>query len=147
MAISTTAKFEELTLEISTDGGSTWDTIAGLVDIEITRTSNVDTNEIPDADDESLPLTVEKAVRSLDVSVSGTGVWAQESHGDMMDWYYSGASLDCRLWNQKAASGTPEYETGEALLTNLSNSRTKGQKVTATFELQFDGAPTVTNKA
>ena len=96
---------------------------------------------------ESLPLSIEKQVRSIEFSASATGVWAQESHGTMMDWFYSSAAKDCRIGNLKAAVGETEYETGMALLTSLSQSRTKGQKVSASIELQFDGTPTRSDKA
>lgn len=147
MTQATTEKFEELVLEVSDDGGTTWARLCGLIDVEITRTANVDTAEVPDCDDESLPLSIEKQVRSIEFSASATGVWAQESHGTMMDWFYSSAAKDCRIGNLKAAVGETEYETGMALLTSLSQSRTKGQKVSASIELQFDGTPTRSDKA
>lgn len=146
MALATTETFDELVLETSEDG-TTWTRICGLIDAEITRTANMDTAEVPDCDDESLPLSLEKSVRSIEFSVSGTGVWAQESHGTLMDWFYSSATKQCRIGNTNAAIGETEYETGTAYITNLSHSRTKGQKVTASIELQFDGTPTRTNKA
>lgn len=147
MAQAITEKYEEMVLEISSDSGSTWARICGMIDVEVTRTSNVDTAEVPDCDDESLPLAVERQVRSIEVSASGTGVWAQTSHEVLMDWFYSAAALHCRLGNLKAAVGDTEYETGVAILANLSNSRTKGQKVTAAIEIQFDGTPTRSAKA
>lgn len=146
MAKATTQKFAQLVLEMSTDGGTTWSRIAGLVDVEVTRSANIDTAEVPDIDDESLPLSTEKEVRSIEVSVSATGVWAQESHGQLLDWYYSSAPADIRIGNLNAAVGDTEYETGPALLAGLSNSRTKGQKVTASVEIQFDGTPVRTAK-
>ena len=146
MALATTQKYEQLVLETSEDG-TTWTRICGLIDVEITRTANIDSAEVPDCDDESLPLSIERQVRSVEFSASGTGVWAQESHETLMDWFYSSASKRARIGNLGAAIGDTEYETGYAYLTNLSNSRTKGQKVTANIELMFDGTPTRTNKA
>lgn len=147
MAKAVTEKFEEMVLETSDDGGSTWARICGLIDVEVTRTSNMDTAEVPDCDDESLPLSVERQVRSIEVSVSGTGVWAQSSHQTLMDWYYDSTALDVRIGNLNADTGDTEYETGVAYLANLSHSRTKGQKVSASIEVQFDGTPTRSAKA
>jgi hypothetical protein len=147
MANAITEKYEELVLELSTDGGTTWARICGLIDVEITRTSNIDTSETPDCDDESLPLSVERQVRSIEVSASGTGVWAQQSHQSLMDWFYSSTTQDVRLGNLNAASSDTEYETGKAILASLSNSRTKGQKVSAAIEIQFDGTPVRSAKA
>ncbi len=153
MTVADTANFEELVLEVEFDPGGApgvYSTICGIVDADFTRAANLDTVEIPDCDDESLPLAVGKSIRSVDVGVSGTGVWALQSHKQMSDWFYSSAALNARIRNIKVtndgATGDPETEGGPMLLTNLSNTRTKGQKVTASIELTFDGTPTVVNK-
>jgi len=146
MAKATTQKFEQMVLEVSEDGGTTWARLCGLIDVTVTRAASVDSQEVPDCDDESLPLSVEKQVRTVDVSVSASGVWAQESHGTMTDWFYSSATKDARIGNLNAAVGDTEYEAGKALLASLNNTRTKGQKVSAEIELQFDGTPTRTAK-
>lgn len=153
MTKATTAKFDEMVLEVEFDpvgASGTYAIICGLVDVTINRTANLDTVEIPDCDDESLPLSVEKSVRSIEVTITGSGVWALESHTEMMDWFYSSATLNARLRNAKVeadgSTGDPISESGPALLTNLSNTRQKGQKMTAEIELVFDGTPTVTDK-
>jgi predicted secreted protein len=145
MAYAITEKYEELVLEISEDSGSTWTKICGITNVTVNRSANTDTAEVPECDDESLPHKTEREVRSLDFTASGTGVWAQQSHGTLIDWFYSGASKDCRIGNLNAATGETEYETGVALLTQLGHSRTKGQKVSAEISLEFDGVPTRTN--
>lgn len=146
MAVATTEKFEEMVLETSEDG-TTWAKICGMVDVTITRTANMDQAEIPDCADESLPLSLEKQVRSIEVSISGTGVWAEESQDLLKTWFYSAASKQMRLSDSAAASGDIEIEAGSGYLTSLTNSRTKGQKVSAEIELMFDGTPTRTNAA
>lgn len=146
MATAVTAKFEELILEVEfTASSGVYTPVCGIIDVNVTRTANIDTAEIPDCDDESLPLSAEKQVRSIEVSVSGTGSWAQTSNGAMMDWFYSAATKNVRIRNVKAAIGDTGTESGPALLANLSNSRTKGQKVSAEIEIQFDGTPTRTD--
>jgi Phage major tail protein 2. len=149
MAKATTAKFEELILEFETDTPGSYAPICGLIDVTINRTSNVDTAEVPDCDDESLPLSLEKQVRSQEVTISATGVWALQSNKTMLEWWYSGATKNIRVRNAKAendgSQGEPYAESGPALLASLSSSRTKGQKVTAEIEIQFDGLPTVTD--
>lgn len=154
MAKATTQKFAEMILEVEFDpvgAAGTYVAICGMIDVSISRTAQVDTAEVPDCADESLPLSVEKEVRSIDVSVSSSGVWALESNKKMLDWFYSSAPLNARLRNKKVeddgATGDPYQETGPALLSQLNNSRTKGQKVTGEIELQFDGTPTIGVKA
>ena len=147
MAKPITEKFEQMVLETS-ENGTTWTRICGLVGVTITRTAQFDSTEVPgDCDDESLPLDVERSIRTIEVSVSADGVWAQQSHGEMLDWFYSGAPKQIRVGHLNAATGDTEYEQGPALLSTLTNQRTKGQKVTAAIEIQFDGTPTRVAKA
>ncbi|MAZ17884.1 MAG: hypothetical protein CL535_16335 [Ahrensia sp.] len=146
MAKATTQSFEQLILDVEFVASSgTYTAICGLIDVTVTRTANVDTAEVPDCADESLPLSLEKQVRSIEVSVSGTGVWAQESHGNLMDWFYSSATKNVRIRNTNASTGDTEIESGAALLTSLTNTRTKGIKVSAEIEIQFDGTPARTD--
>lgn len=153
MAKSTTAKYEQLILEVEADptgAPGVYVNIAGLKETNVTRVANVDEDEIPDADDESQPVSIEKEVRSIDVKASGTGVWALQSDKMLNNWFYSGKPLNARLRNKKVeddgASGDPYMESGPALLTQLDNSKTKGKKVTAEITIDF-GTPSVTNKA
>lgn len=148
MATAVTEKYEEMILDVETTPGSgTYAPICGLIDVTITRTANVDTAEVPDCDDESLPLSVEKQVRSIEVNISATGVWARSSQDMLKTWFYSSATKNIRLRDTAAASGDVEVESGAALLTTLTNTRTKGQKVSAEIEVQFDGVPTRTDKS
>lgn len=154
MARAVTAKFEEMILEVNFTPLVTpavFSRICGITDVEITRQSQIDTTEVPDCDDESLPLAIERQIRSQEVMVSGSGVWALEYHERLMDWWYNGTALPVRLRNAKAAAdgvvGDTISEQGNAILVTLSNTRTKGQKVTASIELQFDGVPTRTAKS
>lgn len=146
MARAVTEKFEEMILDVETTPGSgTFTPICGLVDITISRTANVDEAEVPDCDDESLPMSVEVQVRSIVVTVSGTGVWARSSQDMLKDWFYSSATKNIRIRDTAAAAGDTEIESGPAILTTLTNTRTKGQKVSAELEIRFDGAPTRTD--
>jgi hypothetical protein len=153
MARAVTAKYEQFILEVEfnpTGAPGTYTNICGLTDVTINRQSQIDTTEVPDCDDESLPLAIERAVRSQEVMVSATGVWSLGAHEKMLDWWYGGATLNARIRNAKAVAdgvtGDTTHETGPAILVSISNSRTKGQKVTAEVEIQFDGVPTRTAK-
>lgn len=152
MARATTAKYEEFVLEVDFTGGtSTYTAICGLTDASISRTSNIDTTEVPDCSDESLPMAIERSVRSQEVTVSATGVWSLESHEKMLDWWSGGATLSTRIRHVKVVddgvTGDTTHETGPALLVSINNSRSKGQKLTAEIEIQFDGVPARTAKA
>ncbi len=146
MAAAVTEKYEEMILDVELVASSgVYTPICGLIDVTITRTANVDTAEIPDCADESLPLSIERQVRSIEVTVSGSGIWAQSSQSTLKEWFYSSATKNIRVRDTKASTGDVSIESGPALLTTLTNARTKGKKVTAEIELQFDGTPTRTD--
>lgn len=148
MARATTEKFEEMILEVEFDptgSPGVYTAICGMTDVTVNRTSNIDTSEIPDCDDESLPLSLERQVRSQEVTASGSGVWALQSAPKLKQWWRSGATLNSRIRDVKiendGTSGDIYEESGPAILATLNNSRTKGQKVSAEIEIQWDGVP------
>lgn len=147
MTAPVTEKFEELVVDVEfTASSGVYTSICGLIDASVTRTANVDTAEVPaDCDDESLPLSLEKQVRSIEVSVSGTGVLATTSQSLLKEWFYSGATKNVRIRDTFAANGDVEIESGPALLSSLGTARTKGQKVSMDIEIVFDGTPTRTD--
>lgn len=151
MAAPVLEEFEEMVLEVEFDpDGSpgTYTKICGLIGVRINRSANVDTSETPaDCDDESLPLSVTRSVRSIDVTASGTGFWARGSQGKLKTWFYSGAPLNARLVDVAAASGDIGTESGPCLLTQLNNAREKGQQVSADIELTFKSTPALTEVA
>lgn len=150
MALATTEKYEEMVLEVDfTDGDPvSFGRICGMKGVTIKRTANTTSTEVPDCDDESKPNEIERDVTSVEVSVSASGVWAQESHGKIINWFYSGKSIPARVGHLKAASGEPEYEVGRLILKDVSDERPDGKgRVTASIEMDFVGTPTLELKA
>jgi len=148
MATATTASYDKLVLEVEFDpvgSAGTYTTICGVMGVTITRTSNIETSEVPDCSDDTKPFEVKREVRSIEVTASGTGVWARESHENLMSWFYGGGTLNARLRNadveSNGASGAIYAEQGPAVLASLNNERSKGQQVTAEIELQFARTP------
>jgi Phage tail tube protein len=125
--------------------GLVWSKLCGLTSRTVNRTTTIQTTQVPDCDDESLPAAVERAVQSAEVTVAGTGVWAAQSHGTLMTWWRAGTTKNIRIGNVKAPSGTILYEIGPAYLTQLNNVAQYGQKVTADIQIEFDGMPLVQN--
>ena len=142
MARAVTANFWELVLEVEEDGTpGTWARICGLTSRGVNRTHNMQTSEVPDCDDESLPASVERAVQSSEVTIAANGTWAAQSHEMMLDWWYSGVTKNIRLQHVNAPVGDTEYETGPAILQALNNVAERGTKVTADLAIEFDGIP------
>lgn len=148
MAYASTGTFSKLVVEVewiaSSGVYSKW---CGLTSRGISRQHNMNTTEVPECDDEDLPSQVERSVQSSEVTISGSGVWSSESHGNAMDWWYSGQTKSVRVQHVNATSGDTEYETGPAYLVSLSNSVEKGQKIQAEISIEFDGVPTRTDKS
>lgn len=145
MAAAATAAFHQLTVEVETATPGTYALICGMVDYQVSRKANLDSTEIPDCADESLPMYTAKSVRSLDYMVSGTGVWAVTSHEMMLQWIRTGASKNVRIGYSIAATGDVKYEIGAGILSQLDHARTKGQLVSASIQIDFSGALTTTD--
>jgi predicted secreted protein len=147
MTAAVTAKYEELYLEVEfTASSGTYTKVCGLTDLTISYTNNVETTEVPDCDDESLPHTVERAVKSNEWSASGAGVWAQTSHENMFQWWKGGAAKNVRIGYTKASVGDVELVAGAAILASLEHARAKGQKVTASVSIVSSGVVTTTDQ-
>jgi predicted secreted protein len=147
MAKAGTANFHQMVLEVETDTPGTYAKLCGLTSRGVNRQHNMQTSEVPDCDDESKPAEVERAVQSSEVTISGSGVWASQSHETMLDWWYGGATKNVRIKHANASVGDTEYEAGPAYLVSIANQAERGQKVTAEISIEFDGLPTRTAKA
>jgi len=145
MTRATTANFHQMVLEVEvTNGSGVYSKICGLTSRGINRQHNMQTSEVPDCDDESLPAAVERAVQSSEVTVSASGVWASQSHEILLDWWGAGQPKNIRIHHVNAAIGDTEYESGAAYLASINNAAERGTKVTAELDIQFDGIPTRT---
>lgn len=149
MTVATTTMFGKFKILLG-DGATPTEVFApicGLTSKGVNGNSDVVTSEVPDCADEDLPSWQEKDVKSIGMSISGSGMWAKESHGTLWDWFMSGAKKNIKIQFQDAASGDPEYFAGPAVLTSLNNAVEKGGRVSAEIALEFTAKPTVTDKA
>ncbi|WP_136440301.1 phage tail tube protein [Pacificoceanicola onchidii] len=150
MVKATTEKYEDMVLEVDfddTDPNPVYARICGMKGVEFDFALNTSETEVPDCDNEGKPNEVELDAQSVAVSVTASGVWAQQANGRMITWLKSGASIPVRCGHINAAVGDPEYETGRAKLVSLKNARPDNKgKVTAAIEIKFDGTPVTENK-
>ncbi|MNV02918.1 Phage major tail protein 2 [compost metagenome] len=149
MAKPVTSAFHQFVLEVETATPGTYAKICGITGRTVNRSTTVEETEVPaDCEDESLGTVIELTPRAATVGVSGTAVWAQQSHEMMMDWWYTKERKNIRIAHVNAAVGDTEYETGPAYLTDLNDAAEIGAgKVTREIEIRFDGLPTRTAKA
>jgi predicted secreted protein len=146
MALAVTAKFAEMSLHVETSTPGSYAAVCGLVDVEITHTVEVAEALIPDCDNEALPHVKERETISTEWSASASGVWAQSSHEMILQWALTGAVKNVRLVYAKASVGDVEFVTGPAILTSLTHSRTKGQRVSAALQIVSAGAVTLVDQ-
>lgn len=149
MAKPTTAPFSKMQILVG-DGGTPaeqFSVVCGMTSKGVNRSAQTSSTVVPDCADEDAPAWEEKAVNSLSVTISGSGVWAAENHGVFMEWFYSGLPKNIKVRHLNAAPGTPEYEEGSALLTALNNTVERGGKVQAEITIEFDGQPSLVNAA
>jgi len=139
----TSAQAPNMTLLPQPAGTLVWSKVCGITSRTVNRTTTMQTTEVPDCSDETLPNSIEKSVQSQEETINGTGVWAAESHGLIMNWWRQGTKRSVRVGNIKALAGTPKYEYGGAYLTQLNNTAEKGPKVTSEIQIEFDGLPNV----
>lgn len=142
-----TAGFHQFVVEVETapDSGQ-YRKICGITTRGTQRTANMANTEQPPCDDEAAPNLVRRRVQSLDQTISGSGVWAAQSHEFMLQWWRSSQPKNVRLQHVNAAPGDTEYESGPAYLTQLSGEVQRGQDMTATIAIEFDGLPSLTPK-
>ena len=150
MAKANTAKFSQYVLEVEFDPGrnpNTFTKVCGLVSRGMNRQHNMAVTAVPDCADENLPSQNQRSVDSSDVSISGIGVYARQSHQKMLDWWYGGHTLNVRIKHVKAIRGETEYESGPAYLVSLNETAEKSAgAVTSELSIEFDGVPTRTAK-
>lgn len=145
MAVATTASYQQLVLETS-ENGTSWTRICGIKDATISYETDTEEDMIPDCDDESLPHTKVRAVTAIGMTVQGEGVWAQESHELMTQWWLTGEAKRFRIGYTNAASGDVEYISSTGTL-RMEHSRRKGVSVQASVTIESASAIATTDAA
>lgn len=149
MATATTTTFGKFKILLG-DGATpteAFSAICGLTSKGIQYSSDVVTAEVPDCADEDLPSWQEKDVKSISASISGSGVWSKQSHGLLIDWFFSAARKNIKIEYSDANTGEPKTLAGPAVLTSLSNQVEKGDRVKAEISIEFAQKPTITDAA
>lgn len=153
MAYAVTSAYKDTTLSVEFDpvgAAGTYSTICGITEWSYQETTNLDETEVPDCADLSLPMQIERAVRSRGATISASGVWSLSSHQKILGWSASGGKLSVKITfgivDTSGAATDTKVLTGTAYMTNLQYQMAYGQKVQASFELVFDGVLTPTLK-
>lgn len=145
MAAPKTLKFQDFPVYVEfVPSSGNYQLICGITSRGISRKTNLESDEIPsDCTDESLPAVVSKTPKSKDISISGSGKYARQSHKLLWDWWNTGSKLNVRIGQIGAITGEISAEEGAGYLTQLDNSVDKGVTVTADLTIEIDGATTI----
>lgn len=149
MATATTSTFAKFKILIG-DGVTPTEgftAICGLTSKGVQYNSDVVTTEVPDCADEDLPSWMEKDVKAIGISISGSGVWSREDHGRMVDWFMSGAKKNVRIEYADANTGDPRTMTGPAVLASMNNAVEKGARISSEITIEFARKPTIVDAA
>jgi hypothetical protein len=119
--------------------------ICGLTSKGINFETETTTVEVPDCTDEDLPAYKEEGPKSYAVTLSGSGMWAAQSHGTLLNWWKSGTSKNIKVQYAEAASGEPEFIEGPAIIKSIGNTVDKGGRLSADLAFAFTEMPTFTN--
>ena len=144
MATATTGTFNQFKILIG-DGATPTEVftpICGLTSRGLTGSADVVTSEVPDCTNEDLPSWQEKDVKSIGMSLSGSGMWAQESHELLLQWFLTGAKKNIKVQYANADTGDVEFLAGPAVITQLNNAAEKGGRISAEISLEFTAKPT-----
>lgn len=147
MANATTGTFAQFKILVG-DGATpteAFSAVCGLTSRGLNGSSDVVTSEVPDCSDDDLPSWQEKDVKSIGMSLSGSGMWAQESHELLMAWFMSGARKNVRVQYANADTGDTELIQAPAVLTQLNHAAEKGGRISAEITIEFAAKPTLTD--
>lgn len=144
MAQATTSTFGQFKLFLG-DGVTPTEgftPICGLTSKGINYETETNTVEVPDCSDEDLPAYKEEGAKSYAVTLTGSGMWAAQSHGTLIEWWKSGAAKNIKVQYVQANTGDVEFVNGPAILKSLGSTVEKGGRLTAEISLAFTQMPT-----
>lgn len=149
MAKATTSTFGNFKLLIG-DGATPTEAFAaicGLTSKGINFSSDTTDVEVPDCTDEDLPAYKEKGIKAQEITLTGSGMWAAEHHGDMINWWKSGIAKNAKVQYVDAVNGDPEFINGPLLLISIGNTVEKGGRLSAELSFAFASMPTFVDAA
>lgn len=148
MAQALTGTFGQFVVSIG-DGATPTEAftpICGLTSKGIQFNSETVTSEVPDCADEDLPSWMEKDVKAVGASITGSGMWSKQSHEAMIQWILAGTKKNVRV-SYPATTGDVGTLTGPAVCTALGHAVEKGGRITCEISIEFSAKPVLADAA
>ena len=102
---------------------------------------------VPDCDDEDAAAWTARVIDALSGTISGSGVMDRDSHETWRDWFLSAEAKNVRMSLDETGANGGGYYAGAFILTKLTITGERGNKVLLEVEMQSDGAITWTDAA
>lgn len=140
MAEAITIKFSKMRVLLG-NGASpeVFSNPCGFNSRSLTRTKNLLEQTTMDCDDDDEPAWITREVESLDWSIDGEGLAAEQSIQIWEDFFDGTDSKNVRVEIEFPGSIGTIIKQGRAHLSNFVIGATRGEKVTTSISLQGDG--------
>jgi predicted secreted protein len=148
MAQATTSTFGQFKILLG-DGATPTEVftpICGLTSKGINYETETNTVEVPDCTNEDQPAYKEEGAKSYSVSLTGSGMWAAQSHGILIDWWKTGNAKNIKVQYVQSETGDVEFVNGPAILKSLGSTVEKGGRLSADISIAFTAMPTFVDK-
>jgi len=130
MAQATTSSFGDFQVLLG-DGSSpeAFSLICGITQKGISFDSDTTDTPVPSCENEDAVPYKEPDVSAQQVSLSGSGVWAAQSHGILYEWWRSGAKRNIKVNYNKVLTGDLKTLSGPAILKSFQHTANRGEKL------------------
>lgn len=139
MAKPTTKSWTKMSIWVGDDASPEDFTskVCGMTTKEFVIEGTTTDSEVPDCDNPDAAVWVERIIRALSASFTGSGIMAEETYPFYRDWMLSTLPKAVRIVIEL---GTPGYYHGYFVLTNLGTPSSIGDgKVGMSITLASDG--------
>lgn len=122
------------------DAPGTYIAPCGLTEKALNLEATANEDAIPDCDDPDAPTWVGRTIATLSAGVTGSGVWTGTAYTVWRRLFLAAASFNVRVEFDETGANGGGYFAGSAVMTNLGDQASLGQRVQASVALASDGA-------
>jgi predicted secreted protein len=148
MAFPKTLQGHKILIQIG-DGATPTEAFAaycGMVNANLSFTSSVQENAVPDCADPAAPMWLERSVDTLGVTISGDGTLdTKDALPAWWEWFTSAEAKNIRVKVDAAPADGGGYWAGSFVLTSLELGGQRKQNSTISVEFQSNGVVTWTD--
>lgn len=147
MAKPTTLTFGDFLIQVETAAGSgVYFDPCGFTSKSDAETAQVVETVVPQCPpDEDDPAFIERDVNSISKSITASGVLSATQFDNWRTWMRSGESRSCKIWNATTLAKSGGYDEGQFVLSSLTKTGNRGEKIQVAVQMDSDGEFAWTN--